>query len=91
MLEIETVLMLHPSVELAVCFGVPDSKYGEVVHAAVILKKHVEKGEILDFCKMHIAAFKIPKSIHFVDSFPKTATGKIQRSQVAATVIGHAQ
>ena len=60
---------------------VPDRKYGEQVMASIILKKGMEmtEDEVRDFCREKIANYKIPKYVKFVDSYPMTASGKIQK------------
>ena len=83
-LEVDAVLLQHPSVAEAVCFGVPDVKYGEAVQAAVVLSDAVTEGDIRSFCAGHLADFKIPDRVYLVDALPRTATGKIQRRNVAA-------
>ncbi|MEE9324855.1 MAG: AMP-binding protein, partial [Dehalococcoidia bacterium] len=83
-LEVDAVLMQHPSVAEAVSFGVPDAKYGEEVHAAVVLKGEATQEEIQRFCLEHLADFKVPKAIHFVEQLPRSATNKILRREVAA-------
>ena len=82
-LEVDAVLLNHPSVNEAVCFAFPDEKYGEVVHAALVINSEVTEKEIQEFCSNSIASFKIPEKIHFADELPRTATGKIQRRNVA--------
>jgi acyl-CoA synthetase (AMP-forming)/AMP-acid ligase II len=81
--EIDEVLMTHPAVSEAVCFGVPHKMWGEEVAAAVTLKGTATEAEILAFCKEQLAEFKRPKQIHITDAIPRTATGKIQRRVVA--------
>ena len=83
-LEVDAALLEHPAVAEAVCFGVPDAKYGEEVHAAVVLKADATAEEIQGFCKGRLADFKVPKQIHITQQVPRTATGKIQRRHVAA-------
>ena len=83
-LEVDAVLLQHPCVAEAVCFGVPDVKYGEAVQAAVVLSDAVSEGDIRSFCGSHLADFKIPDRVYLVDVLPRTATGKIQRRNVAA-------
>jgi acyl-CoA synthetase (AMP-forming)/AMP-acid ligase II len=77
--EIEEVLVQHPAVGEAAVVGVPHEKWGEEVKAVVVLKEGVEarEEEILEFCKTRLAGYKRPRSVDFVDDFPKTATGKI--------------
>lgn len=88
--EIEEVLRRHPSVLDVACFAVPDAKYGEVVGAAVVVKDPTEPKELVAFCRDSLAAFKVPKVLHVVESLPKTATGKVQRQKLAAQLAGDA-
>jgi acyl-CoA synthetase (AMP-forming)/AMP-acid ligase II len=83
-LEVDAALLEHPAVAEAVCFGVPDAKYGEEVHAAVVLKGTATEGDLAAFCRDRLADFKVPKRIHITAQVPRTATGKIQRRHVAA-------
>src|SRR4030095_9019674 len=79
--EIEEFLYRHPSVSDVQVIGVPDKRYGEELCAWVILKAgHAATAdEIREFCKGQIAHYKIPRYIKFVDAFPMTITGKIQK------------
>jgi fatty-acyl-CoA synthase len=79
--EIEEFLYTHPKISDVQIYGVPDRKYGEQVMAAVILKKGMEmsEAEVREFCQGKIANYKIPKYVKFVDSYPMTASGKIQK------------
>jgi acyl-CoA synthetase (AMP-forming)/AMP-acid ligase II len=86
--EIDEVLLSHPAVAEAVCFGVPHPAWGEEVAAAVVLKEPVSEAEILAFCKERLADFKRPKKIYLTDTIPRTATGKIQRGAVAKAFAG---
>jgi len=86
--EVEQALLSHPAVRDAVCFGVPDEKYGELVSAAVTLNDAVGRKELADHCGERLAAFKVPVTIHVLDVIPRTATGKIQRRRVAEFVAG---
>jgi acyl-CoA synthetase (AMP-forming)/AMP-acid ligase II len=83
-LEVDAALLEHPAVAEAVAFGVPDPKYGEEVHGAVVLKGDAKAEDIVAFCRERLADFKVPKKIHIADALPRTATGKIQRRHVAA-------
>jgi len=83
-LEVDAALLEHPAVGEAVSFAAPDVKYGEEVHAAVVLKGTATPAEIQAFCNSRLADFKVPKVIHITDAVPRTATGKIQRRHVAA-------
>ena len=79
--EIEEFLYTHPKVADVQVYGVPDRKYGEQVMAAIKLKEGVacSEEEIRDFCKGRIANYKIPFYVKFVDEYPMTASGKIQK------------
>ena len=83
-LEVDSALLQHPSVAEAVCFGMPDTKYGEVVQAAVVLSGDASEDDIRSFCGGRLADFKVPDRVYLVESLPRTATGKIQRRNVAA-------
>jgi acyl-CoA synthetase (AMP-forming)/AMP-acid ligase II len=83
-LEVDAALLEHPAVAEAVCFGVPDAKYGEEVHAAVVLRADATALDLQKFCSDRLADFKVPKQIHITTQVPRTATGKIQRRHVAA-------
>lgn len=87
--EIEEFLYTHPNISDVQVYGVPDRKYGEQVMAAVILKKGttMTEDEVRDFCKGKIANYKIPKYVKFVDSYPMTASGKIQKFKLREMAI----
>jgi acyl-CoA synthetase (AMP-forming)/AMP-acid ligase II len=86
--EIDEVLLAHPAVEEAVAFGVPHRTWGEEVAAAVVLREPTPESEILAFCKERLADFKVPKTLYVVTTIPRTATGKIQRGNVAKALAG---
>src|SRR5262245_23710162 len=86
--EIDEVLLSHPAVAEAVCFGVPHPAWGEEVAAAVVLKEPVGESDIMSYCKERLAEFKRPKKIYITDAIPRTATGKIQRGVVAKAFAG---
>jgi fatty-acyl-CoA synthase len=79
--EIEEFLFTHPAVEQAAVFGVPDPKYGEETAAWIKLKagQTCTADDIRCFCKANLAHYKVPKYVKFVDAFPQTVTGKIQK------------
>ena len=87
--EVEEYLYRHPKVLDVQCVGVPDPKYGEELCACIILRPgmQADADEIKAFCNGQIAHYKIPRYVRFVESFPMTVTGKIQkfmlRKQVA--------
>jgi fatty-acyl-CoA synthase len=79
--EVEEYLYRHSAVRDVQVIGVPDQKFGEELCAWIILRPGVQANEedIRAFCRGQIAHFKIPRYIRFVDSFPTTATGKVQK------------
>ncbi len=87
--EIEEFLYTHPKVSDVQIYGVPDRKYGEQVMAAIVLKKGVtmEEEEVKAFCRGRIANYKVPKYVKFVDSYPMTASGKIQKFKLREIAI----
>ena len=79
--EIEEFLYRHPKIQDVQVFGIPDRRYGEVVCAWIKLKagERSDAEAIRTFCKEQIAHFKVPTHIRFVQEFPMTVTGKIQK------------
>jgi fatty-acyl-CoA synthase len=79
--EIEEFLFSHPQIENVAVVGIPDPKFGEIGLAVVKLAAgaHATEEEILAFCRSRIANFKVPKRVVFVDQFPMTQSGKIQK------------
>jgi fatty-acyl-CoA synthase len=87
--EIEDLLFTHPKVAEVAVFGIPDDFYGEVVMAWIKLHEGetATEEEIKEFCKGKITHFKIPKYICFVDEFPMTVTGKLQKFRMREMAI----
>lgn len=81
--EIDEVLLAHAGVAEAVAYGVPDAKYGEIVHAVVVARAPVQPAELIAHCAAHLAAFKVPVAVRVVDEIPKGPTGKVQRVALA--------
>ena len=79
--EVEEVLLMHPAVKEAVVAGVPDAYRGETVKAFVVLRpgESASAEEIVDFCRLHLAAFKVPRKVEFRDELPKSLVGKYLR------------
>ncbi|SDE62936.1 AMP-binding protein [Kordiimonas lacus] len=79
--EVEEFLYTHPDIRDAQVFGIPDEKYGEELCAWLQLKEGAEldAGAIKAFCNGQIAHYKIPRHVRFVDEYPMTVTGKIQK------------
>jgi len=86
--EIEDFLFSHPKIAEVAVFGVPDERLGEQVAAWIQLHsgQSATADEIRAFCKEKIAYFKIPKYIRFVDEFPMTVTGKLQKFKMRETM-----
>jgi acyl-CoA synthetase (AMP-forming)/AMP-acid ligase II len=89
--EIEEVLLAHPAVADAICFGIDDEKYGERVGAAVTLVGSAGERDLIDHCRDRLAAFKVPEVVHVLDAIPRTATGKVQRKRVGASLSHESQ
>ena len=79
--EVEEFLYTHPDIQEVQVFGIPDKKFGEIVCAWVQLKEGVSLSEddVKAYCRDQITHFKVPTHIRFVDEFPMTVTGKIQK------------
>ncbi len=79
--EVENVLYEHPAVLEAAVIGIPDEKWGEAVHACIVLKEGMTATaeEIIAFCKENLARYKAPKSVEFLDALPRTGSGKIYK------------
>lgn len=86
--EVEDVLLKHPAVREACVFGEPDEKWGESVVAAVVTSAPLSAEELQEYCRQHIASFKKPKRIEFLNGLPKNAYGKVVRRLVKADITG---
>ena len=77
--EVERVLYQHPAVLEAAVVGVPDTRWGEVPKAVVVLRQGAvaDEGELISFCQQRLARFKVPKYVQFVAQLPRTASGKV--------------
>ena len=87
--EVDEVLLKHPAVGTAVTFGYAHPALGEEVAAAVILRESQECSEqtLMKHCREWLAEYKCPKKIYLVKSLATTATGKVRRREVAATLM----
>jgi fatty-acyl-CoA synthase len=83
--EVENLLLAMRGIRDAQVAGIPSKKYGEEVGAFIILQpgEAIGKEEVIEFCKGKISSFKIPKYVFFVQSFPLTASGKVQKSRLS--------
>jgi long-chain acyl-CoA synthetase len=79
--EVEAILHTHPAISQAVVVGIPHPVNGEVPKAFIRLQEgaRVTPREIVDFCKKHLAHFKVPRSVEFMEAFPLSSTGKVLR------------
>ena len=84
--DIDTALLSNPKVLEAETFGEPDAVYGEVVHAAVVLRPGVKatESELKDYCRSLLSGFEVPEHIHIVEGFPVTAKGSIDKRALSA-------
>jgi long-chain acyl-CoA synthetase len=82
--EVEEVLFTHPAVKEAAVIGVPDDYRGEAVKAFIVLKPEAGAAaeEIIEFCRERLARYKVPASIVFAESLPKSAVGKVLRREL---------
>ena len=88
--EIEDLLRRHPKIADAYVYGLPDERLGEDVAAAIRLNNNetLTDDEVRTFCAGKIAGFKIPRYIRFVESFPMTASGKVQKFKLREMAMG---
>ena len=79
--EVEGVLLRHPAVQEAAVVGLPHEQWGEAPHAFIVLKAGMsaEELELIQFARDHLAHFKTPQGVTFIQELPKTSTGKIQK------------
>lgn len=83
-LELEKAILAHPAILEVGVIPVPDAKWGEVPKALVVLKPNAAatEAELIEFCRSRLAHYKCPRSFEFVDSLPKTGTGKILKKDI---------
>ena len=83
-LEVEKTILSHPAVLEATIIPVPDKMWGEVPKALVVLKPNQQAGEIelIEHCRSHLAHYKCPRSVEFLESLPKTGTGKVLKREL---------
>ena len=81
-LEVEAVFLGHPLVEQVAGVGIPDLEWGEKFVMQVIAKEGLTEEELKQFAQQKLASYKRPKAYYFVDSFPRNAMGKVQKSKI---------
>ena len=87
--EIEEFLYTHPDISDVQVYGVPDERYGEQVAAAVVNKKGstLTEDDVKEYCRENIARFKVPRYVDFVEEYPMTASGKIQKYKLRESAV----
>jgi len=82
--EVEGTILLNPAVADCAVIGLPDPKWGENVHAVVVLKPGMSltEAEVIDFCKANLASYKKPKSVEFVTELPRNPSGKVLKKEL---------
>ena len=82
--EVEEVIVQHPAVATAVVFGIPHEYWGEAVHALIVLEPGARASaeELIEHCAKHLAGYKKPKNVEFVDSLPVSSVGKVMRREI---------
>jgi len=89
-IEIERVMAMHPAIEEAAVFGLPDEEWGEMIVAAVILKQGAQSSEeeLKEHCRQHLARFQVPKRILFVKEFPRHPVWKrVVKKELAQVIL----
>jgi len=81
---VENCINRHQAVQNCAVVGIPDEHWGEAVCGVVVLKKGeiINQQALIDYCKQHLARYKAPKRINFVDELPLSSVGKVLRREV---------
>ena len=87
--EVEEVLFAHPAVKEVAAAGVPDSYYGEVIHAYVVLKVPAAAtlDDLLGHCRANLVRHKVPAEVHLLDALPRTSVGKIDKQALRRSTV----
>jgi acyl-CoA synthetase (AMP-forming)/AMP-acid ligase II len=82
--EVEDAVLAHPSVAMCAVIGIPSERWGEAVHAVVVLRPghEVTEDEVLDVASQRLAAFKKPRSVEIAPELPISGTGKILKREL---------
>jgi len=86
--EIEQLIMELPEIESAAVIGVPDERWGEVPVAILLARAEITADRVLDHLTGRIAKYKIPRQVHFVDELPRTASGKVRKTDLRERFAG---
>lgn len=88
--EVEEAIYLHPAVSEVAVIGLPDAKWIEAVTAVIVLRTghSATEEDIFQHCTNHLSGFKMPKNVHFKDSLPKNASGKILKRELRLSLLG---
>jgi fatty-acyl-CoA synthase len=80
--EIEELLYHHPKIQDGAVIGIPDPMWGESVKAFVVLKngEMMQEEEVIEYCKSHLASYKKPKTVEFMESLPRNPSGKVLKT-----------
>jgi fatty-acyl-CoA synthase len=91
--EVEQVIYQLDGVAEAAVIGVPDEKWGEAGVAVIVLKSghEIDAEQVLTHCRAHLAKFKVPKAVMFVEALPHNAAGKILKRELRAQYAAHSQ
>ncbi len=84
--EIEAALEQHPNIYDVAVFGVPSEEWGESVHAVVVVEPpgSLSDAEVMAHAREHLAGYKVPRSVSFMDELPRTGSGKILKRELRA-------
>ena len=84
--EIEAALEVHPNVFDVAVFGVPSEEWGEAVHAVIVAQPagSLTPEDVIAFGREHLASYKVPRTISFLDELPRTGSGKILKRELRA-------
>lgn len=80
--EVESALIEHPGIADAAVIGVPDDFWGESVKAIVVATTQLDPADVIEFCRGHLAGYKCPRTVDFVESLPRNASGKILKTEL---------
>ncbi|MEI8238552.1 MAG: AMP-binding protein [Actinomycetota bacterium] len=82
--EIEAALEHHPDVLEVAVFGIPSEEWGETVHAVVVVREggSLDGATVMAFAREHLASYKLPRSVSFIDELPKTGSGKVLKREL---------